>query len=148
MNIKFNWGTGIFTFIGLFIISMISIIIFSFNQKVNLVTPEYYPKGVKYEDHIIKVKNTSLLKGKVYYERDNNKITLNFPEEFSDKKISGTVQFYYIADFEKDYTSELKLNKNRKQEISTGLFAAGRYILKIDWKDGEKAYYQEIDLNL
>lgn len=148
MNIKFNWGTGIFIFIVLFIVSMISIIIFSFNQQVNLVTPEYYPKGVQYEDHIIKVKNTSLLKEKIQYSQTDKNIILSFPEEFSGKAISGTVQFYYITDFEKDYTFELKLDKDRKQKFSTEKLVNGRYKLKIDWEDGEKTYFQEIDLNL
>ncbi len=148
MNIKFNWGTGIFIFIVLFIITMIGIIIFSFNQKVNLVTPEYYPKGVKYEDHITKVKNTSLLKDKIHLERTDDKIILSFPDEFTADEISGTVQFYYVTDFEKDYKFAIKLNEDRKQNIQIKGFAAGRYILKIDWKDGNKAYFQEIDFNL
>ena len=148
MNIKFNWGTGIFIFIVLFIITMIGIIIFSFNQKVNLVTPEYYPKGVKYEDHITKVKNTSLLKDKIHFERIDDKIILSFPDEFTPENIIGTVQFYYVTDFEKDNKFEVKLNNDRKQEFSIRGYAAGRYILKIDWKDDKKGYFQEIDLNL
>jgi len=106
MNIKFNWGTGIFTVIAIFIITMLSIIVFSFSQKVNLVTPEYYPKGVQYEDHINKIKNASLLKEKVIYERDDNKVILSFPEEFADKVINGTVQFYFVTDFEKDQINQ------------------------------------------
>jgi len=148
MKIKFDWGTGIFTFIALFIVSMISIIIFSFNQQVNLVTPEYYPKGVQFEDHITKVKNTALLKEKVTYKHDESNITLSFPEKFTGKTITGTVQFYYVIDFEKDHKYELKLNKNRTQTLPTQEMDRGRYILKIDWKDDKKTYYQEIDLIL
>ena len=148
MNIKFNWGTGIFIFIVLFIISMISIIIFSFNQQVNLVTPEYYPKGVKYEDHITKVKNTSLLKDKIQLERTDDKIILSFPKQFSHKDIIGTVQFYYVTNFENDSKFEIKLNKYRKQEFLIRGFVTGRYVIKIDWKNGKKSYFQEIDLNL
>jgi len=145
---KFNWGTGIFIFITLFIISMIAIIIFSFGQQVNLVTPEYYPKGVKYEDHITKVKNTSLLKEKIAYKRTNNKVTLSFPKEFAGKKISGIIHFYFITDFEKDKQFEIVLDTNRKQELQTEGFTSGRYLIKIDWEDGEKEYFQEIDINL
>ncbi len=145
---KFNWGTGIFIFIILFILTMISVVIFSFNQQVNLVTPEYYPKGVQYEDHITKVKNAALLKEKVYYKHIDNKIILSFPEEFTGKTVSGTVQFYYITDYKKDYKFELKLNKDRTQEFSVNDLVSGRYILKIDWKDNKKAYFQQMDLNL
>ena len=148
MNIKFDWGTGIFIFIVLFIITMIGVIIFSFNQTVNLVTPEYYPKGVVFEEHITKVKNTSALKEKIKYVVAENKVILSFPDEFLEKTIEGTAHFYYVADFQKDQKIELKLNKEGKQELLTNSFVSGRYILKIDWEDDEKAYYQEIDLNL
>jgi len=148
MNIKFNWGTGIFIFIVLFIMSMISVIIFSFNQQVNLVTPEYYPKGVLYQDHITKIKNASLLKDNIRLDRTDGKITLGFPDEFSGKSISGTVQFYYVTDFEKDSNFKIKLDKDLKQDILTTGLVRGRYLIKIDWQDGEKAYFQEIALTL
>ena len=53
-----------------------------------------------------------------------------------------------VTDFEKDYKFELNLDKDRKQEFSTEKLVNGRYKLKIDWEDGEKAYFQEIEVNL
>jgi hypothetical protein len=148
MKIEFNWGTGIFTFIILFLMTMIGVIVFSFNQQVNLVTPEYYPKGVNYEDQITKVKNTALLKEKVSVSIEGKKIVLSFPDEFITKKLTGTVHFYYVVNFEKDKEFDLEVSEKGKQEFSIEGLVSGRYILKVDWEDGEKTYYQEIDLNI
>lgn len=148
MKIKFNWGTGLFTFIVLFLSTMIGVVIFSFSQQVNLVTPEYYPKGVKYEDQIIKIKNTALLKEKVSLVVKGDKMIVHFPDEFNNKKLSGTVHFYYVTNFEKDQEDDLEVDENGEQEFALKGLSRGRYIIKIDWGDGAKNYYQEIDLNI
>ena len=148
MKIEFNWGTGIFMFIVLFLMTMVGIIVFSFNQQVNLVTPEYYPKGVKFEDQITKVKNTALLKEKANISIESGKIILKFPEDFRAEKITGTAHFYYVANFEKDKKFDLIIDGDGKQEFPIEGLIPGRYILKIEWEDGKKNYYQEIDLNI
>jgi len=145
---KFHWGHAIFLVIIFFLAAMTWIIVFSFSQKVNLVTPEYYPKGVNYEDHINKVRNTTKLKNKITYKKENGKLTLLFPQEVLNDTISGSIQFYYITDFEKDQKFDIKTDSLGKQEFTTSNFISGRYILKIDWMAGKNKYYQEIDINL
>ena len=145
---KFHWGHAIFLVIIFFLAAMTWIIVFSFSQKVNLVTPEYYPKGVNYEDHINKVRNTAKLKSKIQCKKEADKLTLVFPQEALNDTISGTVQFYYITDFEKDQKIEIKIDELGKQEFELNSFLPGRYILKIDWASGKNQYYQEIDINL
>jgi len=145
---KFHWGHAIFLVIIFFLAAMTWIIVFSFSQKVNLVTPEYYPKGVNFEDHINKVRNTAKLKSKITYKKEANKLILTFPKEALSDTISGTVQFYYITDFEKDQKIDVKIDKQGKQEFKLNSFLPGRYILKIDWASGKNQYYQEIDINL
>jgi hypothetical protein len=147
MNIKFNWGTGILITIILFVGIMVSIIVFSMNQQVNLVSPDYYPKGIDYDKQIEKSKNLNALKEKVSYQKLIDSLVVIFPKEFDSKAISGTIQFYYMTNFEKDIKRNLSLI-NGSQTFSLNGFTKGRYIIKLDWTDGQKGYYQEIDLNL
>ncbi len=148
MKFHFNWGTAIFLVIITFVGIMISIIIFSMNQQVNLVSPDYYPKGVDYDRQILKTKNLNSLKEKVGYEKSNDSLKIFFPKEFDYDKVSGTINFYFITDFEKDSNQKLKLTKANNQSFLLNSFEKGRYIIKLDWTDGQKEYYQEIDLNL
>ncbi len=71
---KFHWGHAIFLVIIMFLAAMTWIIVFAFSQKVNLVTPEYYPKGVDYEDQINKIRNTAKLDHKILFEKQNDKL--------------------------------------------------------------------------
>ncbi len=148
MKFNFNWGTGILIVIILFVGIMVSIIIFSMNQQVNLVSPDYYPKGIDYDKQILKERNLIALKEKVSYKKSMDSLIIFFPKEFDSKTISGTIQFYYITNFEKDIRQNLNLTKDHNQAFLLGKFEKGRYILKLDWTDGLKEYYQEIDLNL
>ena len=49
---KFNWGTGIFMFLALFLLASAAFIIFAVRQDVNLVHKDYYEKGVDYTEQM------------------------------------------------------------------------------------------------
>ena len=49
---KFNWGTGIFIFLALFLLGSAVFIIFAVRQDVNLVHKDYYEKGVDYTEQM------------------------------------------------------------------------------------------------
>jgi hypothetical protein len=145
---KFHWGHAIFLVFIMFLAAMTWVIVFAFSQKVNLVTPEYYPKGVDYEDQINKIRNTAKLNHKIRFEKQNDKLVFMFPDEINSDSISGTIQFYFITDFEKDRKVEINPDTTGKQEINIKNFLSGRYIIKIDWAAGNKGYYQEFDIKL
>ncbi len=145
---KFHWGHGIFLFILLFLAAMTWVIVFSFSQKVNLVTPEYYPKGVNYEEQINKVKNTAALKQKIELKKENRKLILRFPDKFKGQVVTGTIQFYYVTDYEKDRKMDVELDSTGSQLIDISSFISGRYLIKIDWSANNRGYYQEFDINL
>ncbi|MFN8257970.1 MAG: FixH family protein [Bacteroidales bacterium] len=148
MKIKFNWGTGILLVILIFFGCMIGIIIFSFNQSVDLVSKDYYPKGIDYDKQIEKIKNLNQLGEKIQLTVNADSVRMKFPEYFKNSKISGTAQFYYITDFKKDKTLNFEMLKNTNKSFSISTFEKGRYIIKVDWTDSLKSYYQEIELNL
>ncbi len=145
---KFNWGTGIALVIILFIGSMIGIIVFSMNQQVNLVSPDYYPKGVNHEEHLQKQRNFAALHSKITCKREKDSLRITFPDNFKNQVVKGEIQFYFMTNFEKDIIKEINLDTALEQMVSLSRFEPGRYILKINWKAGNKSYYQEIDINL
>ncbi len=148
MKIQFNWGTGIFITIVVFIGIMVSIIIFSMNQQVDLVSPDYYPKGVDYDKQIGKARNTNGLVEKVTCQKVNDSLIVLFPKEFDNKMVNGSIQFYFVTNFEKDFNRKIELDDENKQIFLTRNILKGRYLLKLDWTDGTKEYYQEIDINI
>ena len=74
-----------------------SIIIYSMNEQVNLVSPDYYPKGVDYDRQITKSKNLLALKDKVVCKKTGDSLEIIFPDFFVSKKIEGSIQFYFVT---------------------------------------------------
>ena len=57
-----NWGTRIIIMYVGFVALIITLVVVSMRQQVDLVTPDYYAKELKYQTNIDKTKNYNELK--------------------------------------------------------------------------------------
>lgn len=137
-----GWGTRITIGISIYVVGIISFVIFSTTQQINLVTKEYYPKGIDYETKIQKIKNAYHLEQKVAIANTNNFVEILFPEKMIDN-IKGEIILYRTSDYELDKKYEIITDKSGKQLINTSALKNGRYIVKIDWKAQDINYYME-----
>ena len=79
----------------------------------------------------------------VNIENTGEQIILEFQSFFDPEDISGTVKFYRPSDKKSDLIFEIKADSMRQQIFSTDLLQDGKYILQIDYKIGDKAYFQQ-----
>lgn len=136
MNIKFNWGTGIFLFLVVFLAACGVFIYFAMSQQVNLVHKDYYEKGVDYSEQM-KVDERS----RPYTQSIKTKSTEQFfiieVDDLLVAKIdSGTVQMFRPSDKSKDLTSAFNTNDKTVQmqfKFDRRALISGRYILKFTW---------------
>ena len=140
---KFNWGTGIFIFIIIFVSGIGSLIYISFQHDINLVYKDYYPREIDHQRMIEKVRNTKQLDGRIAVTCVNNIVEVGFPEIFRFDKIEGEIQLYRPSDFNKDEVFIINLSDSGTQKISTNGLQKGRYIVKIEWAYNETDYYFE-----
>ena len=54
---KFNWGVGIFTFYGLFVVFILALVFRSSQENYDLVTEDYYQQEIRFEEVINKRNN-------------------------------------------------------------------------------------------
>jgi len=73
---KMNWGTGILVLIILFFITMFVMVYIAFNQRVDLVTKNYYEKELAYQKDINMQQNELDLKNSVIIEQIPGKISI------------------------------------------------------------------------
>ena len=135
---KFNWGTGIFTFIIIFLLLCLAFIIFTVRQEVNLVHDDYYEKGVDYSEEM-KVKQRSM-KYRDAFEilHLEQYLVVDIAENLSAQIDSGSILMYRPSDKNKDIEMSVEPNAE-KITFSKANLITGRYILKIQWyTDGEK----------
>ena len=144
---KFNWGTGIFTFIIIFLLLCVAFIIFTVRQGVNLVHDDYYEKGVDYSEEL-KVKQRSMEYHHAFEIIYLNKyLVLAIDENLSAQIDSGTILMFRPSDKKQDIEMPLEANAE-KITFSKANLISGRYILKIQWYSNGEKFEHERPVNV
>ena len=141
--VKFNWGIGIFISIVVFIIITVILTIIFMNQRVDLVTNNYYEKTLTYQDQIDIYKRTAELKEKVSFNYAENKISLSFPVLFLHDVNKVKLYFYRPSDSRKDFTVPIQLDKNGSQFINTSKIDKGYWKVEVQWMMNNQDYKME-----
>ncbi len=127
-----GWGKKItFVYLG-FVALIVTMVVVSMRQKVDLVSKDYYAKELAYQNDINKMDNANKLQSKLKCTVINNTIEVVFPEEHSDKSIQATAFIYKPSDNAADREVEISTNDGR-YVISTQDFSKGMYKVKVDW---------------
>jgi len=142
---KWNWGYGITGVYLVFVAGILYMVWRTTQEKVDLVTTDYYAQELKFQDKIDASKRTAALSTPLQYQMQGQTLTIRFPKEFEGKAISGDVLVYYLADSRKDVTVPVKTTDNTMQ-IALDVKNTGMHILQVNWKDGQTAYYFEGNL--
>ncbi len=98
MKMKFNWGTGIFIVITMFILAVVAFLIYTSNLDIKLVEDNYYDKELAYQDRIDKLNNTASLPWKINVEQEPGIIIIQFPILKPPVAPEGTLLLYRPSD--------------------------------------------------
>lgn len=146
MRLKINWGGGIVIAIATMVTGMLVLVYIAVKQDFSLVEKDYYQKAVNYQQQIDKIQNANSLDEKLKIVYSNKNLKLQFPSLFQDEIMEGTIQLYNAVNEENDLNIQLKLNENLSQEITLNKLTRGRYKVKVEWKAGDKEFYQELEI--
>lgn len=142
---KFNFGTGIFLFMALFIIAMVSFVIFAHRQDVNLVHRDYYEKGVDHTAQMNRDRRSAIFKEQIHVTDDGLNVRITFQPDLAAHMQNGQVLFFRPSDHNKDIAYPVRLNGDtcliEKKEL-----VPGRYVVKITWQTGQEDF--EVDKQL
>lgn len=145
MKISWNWGTKLFILIILFIFSVFFRVFLSYQRDVDLISNDYYPKGINYQKQINKKNNTSKLSADIHVLQTKDSVIIKFPELKGE--ITGQLYFYRPSNQKHDFKKNIKFDDNSIQKIDKKILKNGKYILKTDWKLNDSiAYYTELDV--
>jgi hypothetical protein len=133
MKMKFNWGHGIFIGIACCVTALLILVFNSTKETIDLVVEDYYPKELKFENDIEKIKNTKSLEKNISFSvRDS--IYVQFPDIDSNKlAFEGEIWFYRPSDKSLDIKSEIMLNDSLYMSFPLTKFSAGKYEIIVDW---------------
>ncbi|MFA9390453.1 MAG: FixH family protein [Prolixibacteraceae bacterium] len=141
---KLNWGHGIFIAIAIMVLSMLALVYKVTHERVELVTEDYYPKELKFEDEIQKKKATKQLKEPITIEITDS-LKIIFPLDFDQPQlIKGEIWFYRASKMSDDRRDSIHLGNNRTLTYPISDFSSGKYDIIIDWKYlGKNFYFKE-----
>ena len=136
-----NWGTKI-AFLYLSFATMIGVMVYkSVTQSVDLVAPNYYEQELKYQDKIDGINNLKAESKAIIITQGENSISFNFLKEIGVPK--GHILFFKPDNASSDFKTEIKTDVDGIQTIDTKALTKGTYLVKIDWKIGDKKFFKE-----
>ncbi|MCT4589422.1 MAG: FixH family protein [Carboxylicivirga sp.] len=143
---KFNWGHGIVLVIVTGVIGFLSLVFITTRERIDMVTDDYYPKELKYDEQITKIKNYNALTKKVVITSDKG-IQIEFPDNIADANaIIGKVHLYRPSDKSLDVEKEIKLNPDYQMSLSSDKLKKGKYELIIEWEANGQPYLTKQEL--
>ena len=140
---NFNWGHGIALFYSIFVGVLFTALIASRSVDHSLVADDYYALDIAYQQQYEKIQNN--LSGdqiEISHQAAQKTIKIDFQ---SADKIEGEIHFYRPSNQSLDFTLPIK---DLSTTIDTRELAAGKWRIKVDWRDAQKAYYQTKEIYL
>ena len=145
---KINWGTGIvIAFIGFIAFIMYFVISMNINDKYDhdLVTEEYYKEELAYQNEIDKLNNAKTLETDITYNKTNEGLVIQFPNNLDAKKITGKMFLYRPSNKQLDFENSISLS-NTHLLIPDKRLVDGRWNIKIDWQYNGKSYLYKVSI--
>lgn len=136
-----NWGTRIAIFYGSFVVFMLGLVVFAFQQDFDLVSDDYYEQEIAYQGRIDQMNNAQEDGQKVTIKKAGENYQLTFSEMAEDVKI----HFFRPSDDTQDFKLEEAVIESL-MSVSADRLIKGKYLVKVEWKANGKTYFQEQDL--
>ncbi len=143
---KWNWGTGIFIVIVIFLGACVAFIIYSQHETWSMVEEDYYPKELRHEEKLVKIRNANALTTKLLVTSDKSNLIIQFPVDFKGKTLTGNINIYRPSDEKLDLVLPASPDTSLIQLIGLNRLSKGRYVVKVDWSSGGMYYFTEQDV--
>ncbi len=143
---KWNWGTGILIVILLFMGACFAFLYYAQHQTFSLVEEDYYPKELRHEEKLVKMRNANGLSMPLQVKLENPNLVIRFPGDFRGRQLAGSIDIYRPSDEKLDIVLPVAADTSLTQSVPLSRLSKGRYIVKVDWTSDGKAYYKEVDV--
>lgn len=141
-----NWGKGIALVYSAFALATIAFAVFSFSQKVELVSADYYEREMAYNSHEQRIANTASLSQQVQLRLDAQARTVNV--HFPVPGATGTVLLYRPSASGLDRSFAIACDATGNMNIDVHDLASGEWRAQITWTSASTPFYHECRIRL
>lgn len=144
MKFEFNWGTGIFAFYTVFVLTLIFVVYKSTQYDHSLVVEDYYAKDLAYQGRYDQMKNSAQLAEKlhIFYLAQSDQVQIRFPDGLG-SEFDGEVLFYRADNKSKDALLPIQTDQEKDMLVDVTDFETGRWKVQVEWSAANKEYYDE-----
>jgi hypothetical protein len=143
-----SWGIRITLLYLSFVAMIVTMVILTSRENIDLEYKDYYARELVYQDKIDATANEQALKQSIEYQVQDQVLFLKAPMNFLTNGIRGELHFYRPSDASKDLIIPMAFDSKGEQIIKRAVFSKGIYKLRMTWSLHEKNYFKEIVLNL
>lgn len=145
---QWQWPSIIIGTLVVFTVFIVSIAVYISKQSYSLVSSEYYPESIVYDDIINSKKAAQGLSElpSIEFIGVSEEIQLVFPETYANKVQSGSLHFYRPDNSALDFTTEIALNTHNIQNVPSSKMHSGYWKVKVSWQMDNIKYLVEKDI--
>ncbi len=138
-----NWGYKILAVYLVFVAGIAVLVIKSSDQKVELVTKDYYGKELQYQQRIDEISRAKALPAQPEFITGSKGIEIRLPAAFSGKTITGSAVLYCPSDESRDHTMDLNQDGNTPLLIPLRPGDRGSFTVQLSITCENQRYYFE-----
>jgi hypothetical protein len=139
-----SWGIKITMLYVGFVILILIMVSMAMNQKIDLVSKDYYEQELNYQEKIDKTNRSHALSQQLSWQVLEHALLLKFPKQFKGRIIKGKIYFFRPSDERMDTTLDfLSADSSMDLNINTSQLKKGLYKMQVDWEVDKEKYYNE-----
>ncbi len=143
-----SWGIRITLLYLSFVAMIVTMVILTSRENIDLEYKDYYTRELNYQDKIDAIANEQALPQSVEHQVQDKALFLKVPMSFLTNGFRGELHFYCPSDASKDVNLPMDFDSRGELIINRTNFSKGMYKLRMSWNMHEKNYFKEVVLNL
>ena len=137
------WPLGIILTLVVFFAGTVGLIVMACSQRVDLVSPDYYERELKFQGQIDRVERTHRApsQASVAYDEAGQCITVSLPADQAGREISGRIELYRPSAAGLDRAVKLAPDGKGMQRLDAAGLAPGLWKVRVSWTVEQQDYF-------
>jgi nitrogen fixation protein FixH len=110
------------------------------NQKVDLVTSNYYEKTLVYQNNIDEAERSREIDKDIKLEYSDNKLKFIIPDSVAKAMNDGAIYFYRPSNSNMDFKTPLQVNQNGELVLDASKIEKGYWKVQMKWLMNKESY--------
>ena len=137
------WPLGVILTLVVFFAGTVGLVVMACSQRVDLVSPDYYERELKFQGQIDSVKRThhAASQPSVAYDAVGKCITVSLPADQAGHEISGRIELYRPSASGMDRAIKLAPDSKGVQRLDAVGLAPGLWKVRVSWTVQQQDYF-------